>query len=126
MPGTKRTPIARSRAPLITAQTVDLFRTALALHKRDPAGITHNAKRAVDRLVGWKMWKISIWDFDDIYSREVPPEDPNRHDDWAHALELRQALEQAVRELRAQERKARRARAEPEPEREQPTSPPSS
>jgi hypothetical protein len=129
MPGTRRTPIARSRAPLITAQTVDLFRTALQLHKRDPASLeTHNAKRQVDRLVGWKMWKISIWDFDDIYSREVPPQDPHLHDEWAHALELRQALEQAVRELRAQERAARAAQpAEPERESQpEPTPPPSS
>src|SRR5262249_53180737 len=124
MPGTRRTPIARSRTPLITAHTVDLFRTALRLRKSKPGSLeAHEAERAVDRMVGWKMWNISLWDFD-IYSREKPPEDRHLHRDWQHALELRLQLEAAVREQRQQERAARRARAErAESEREQPTSP---
>jgi hypothetical protein len=124
MPGTRRTPIARSRTPLITAHTVDLFRTALRLRKSKPGSLeAHEAERAVDRMVGWKMWNISLWDFD-IYSREKPPEDRHLHRDWQHALELRLQLEAAVRALRRSERAVlKRGRDIEQPE---PTPPPSS
>jgi hypothetical protein len=73
----------------------------------------HEAERVVERMLGWRMWEISIWDFDDIYyDRSKPPQDPRDRDDWAYALELREALEQADRE----QRRARQASPSPSPE----------
>jgi hypothetical protein len=100
----------KARAGAITAETVRLYRHALALRLRDPTSEeTHSAKRAVDRGLGWRMWTVSIWDIGEgeIYSRTVPPQDPKWHDDWARAVEQLEALEAAVREQRREERAAR-------------------
>jgi hypothetical protein len=100
----------KARVGAITAETVRLYRHALKLRQHDPVSEeTHNAKRAVDRALGWRMWEVSIWDIGEgeIYDRTVPPQDPKWHDDWARAVEQLEALEAAVREQRREERAAR-------------------
>ena len=115
MPGTRRTPIRRQHTSLITAQAVALFRHALSLRRRGADQQTcRAAERDVDRMLGVKLWQVSIFDFDDILDRDAPPAYMGpRHEDWSRALELRQGLEQADRDLRKQERAARRAKATP-------------
>src|SRR5262245_61556487 len=90
----------------ITPSVIAAYQRALALRERahlsdDDRDAAHEAQAAVDRLLGGgvrRMWKISIWDFDDIYSRDTPPRDPRSHDDWARMLELRQRLDAALAE----------------------------
>jgi hypothetical protein len=113
--------VHKVRAGAITAEVVRLYRHALALRQRAPGSMeAHEAKRAVDRALGWKMWGVSIWDIGEgeIYSRTEPPEDPEWRDDWQRALGQLQALELAVRQQRRQERALRagsRAEEAPEP-----------
>jgi uncharacterized membrane protein YccC len=109
----------KARAGAITAEVVRLYRHALAVRQRAPGSMeAHEAKRAVDRALGWKMWGVSIWDIGEgeIYSRTEPPEDPEWRDDWRRALGQLQALELAVRQQRRQEREARARQGVSEPE----------
>ena len=124
MPGTKRTPIARSRTPLITPQIVDNWRRALKLNKRAHLShadfeLAYAAERDVDRALGIKLWNISIFE-DEMFKHDSPPEylfQQGRADGWYRTHELRRQLAEADRELRRQERAARRAKTlSPSPE----------
>jgi len=131
MPGTRRTPIARSRAPLITPQVIDLYRTALKLRaKAQRSGTTadrdaaQEAENAVDRAFFGpaRLWHCSIFD-DFMFTSDDPPAyllQHGRADDWRHVRSLRLQLQAADRELKKQERaaRARRTKAILEPERE--------
>jgi len=128
MPGTKRTPIARSRTPLITPQALDLYRRALKLRTRAHLSSTdkyacHDAERDLDRMLGLKLWDTSVFD---TIGYEQPPAYMNadQREGWLWSMELRQQLETAAR----QERAARRAKATPPspPPEQSPSSPASS
>jgi hypothetical protein len=119
MSGTRRVPLNRpSRGGAITAQTVDLFRTAMRLRKRAHRSQAAKedywrAERDCERALGIKLWNISPFE-DFMFRRGEPPEylrerGPGAVEDWHHARELRQRLDQALRELERRERTARRA-----------------
>ena len=127
MPGTKRTPLARQHTPLITPQVVDLYRRALELRKRAHLSDADkhacwDAEHAVDRMLGLKLWDDSVFE-DFMFVSDEPPaylregRDASAVEGWYRVRELRQQLMEADRELRRQERKARRAKI-PEPKRE--------
>jgi len=119
MSGTKRTRIPRTPTlGLISPQALSLYRHAVALRRRGADRETcHAAERDLDRLLGVRLWHVSIFDFDDIFDRNAPPAYMGDAEDWHRALQLRQQLEAADRELRCQERAARRAaKVIPEPE----------
>ena len=135
MSGTRRTPIARSHAPQITAQVISLFRHALKLRRQGSDQETvHAAERNVDRMLGLKLWNDSVFNswFD---TAEGPPDyllernaDAAERAFW-RIKRLREQLLQADRELTRQERAARRtvpAPASPSSSPEEPTPPPSS
>jgi len=113
MPGTRRVPINRQHMPVITASTIDLYRTALRLRKRAHLSkadreAAYEAEAIVERILGGgirRLWLPSIFDVHE-YQR---PGDP----DWERAAELRRQLDAAVAELKCQERAARRAKAAP-------------
>ena len=116
MSGTKRVRIPRTSAPgLISPQALSLYRHALDLRRRGADQETvQAAENDLDRLLGGgvrRLWEVSIWD---VY-RFQEPGDPV----WERTMERRRQLDAAVRELKRQERAARRAaKAVPEPERE--------
>jgi hypothetical protein len=120
---TKRTPVNRQHASSI-ATVLPLFQHALKARAKwrrsgsdEDFEANAEAQKAVERALKIKMWEVSIWDIDDIYSRTKPPEEARQRDSWARALELRQALETADREHRRAEREGRQAaKATPEPE----------
>jgi hypothetical protein len=121
MSGTKRTRIDRQqRAGLITPQTISLYRRALKLHKRAHLSdadqrAAYDAENDVDRALGIKLWQISVF-LDEYFVRDTPPDNivrRGRTDDWYHTRELRRQLAEADRELRRQERAARRVKAAP-------------
>jgi hypothetical protein len=130
MPGTRRTPIRRQHTSSIAA-ALPLYQRARkarakANHSNSEADrqAAHAAERDCDRLLGIRLWHVSIFDFDDIFGRKAPPAYMGSGKDWHRALELRQQLEEADRELRRRERAARRAKATPpSPPPEQPPSP---
>jgi len=106
MPGTRRTPINRQHTPLITPTVLGLYRRALKLRKHahlsdDDRHAAHAAERDVDRALGVRLWEAGIF-------RTLDYQHPGRAD-WDRAAELRRQLEAANRELRQQERAARRA-----------------
>jgi hypothetical protein len=113
MPGTKRTPIARSWTPLITPQALDLYRRALKLRTRAHLSSAdkyacHDAERDLDRALGIKLWDTSV--FDTIGYKQPPAYmNADQREGWMWSMGLRQQLEAAVR----QERTARRAKAVP-------------
>ena len=122
MSGTKRTRLSRTPTlGLITPQVLSLYRYA----RRRGADLQtrQDAEKDCERALGIKLWDISPFD-DFMFRRGEPPEylrqrGPGAVEDWHHAKDLRQQLEAADRELRRQERAARRAAkavAEPEPE----------
>jgi hypothetical protein len=126
MSGTKRTRIARTPiVGLITPQIVAAYRRMLELRKHAHRSPTHrtmafDAEIAVDGMLGTKPWQISALN-DDMFTLGRPFDylcQMGRADDWHRANELRQQLQQADREMRRQERAARRTKApssEPEP-----------
>jgi hypothetical protein len=140
MPGTRRTPLARSHTPLITPQVVELYRRALRLRKQAHLSeadreLAIDAERDVDRALGLKLWDDSVFE-DFMFVSDEPPaylresRDANAVEGWYHVRELRRQLKEADRELRRQERAARRAKAaarqagaEPSPPSVQPPSP---
>jgi hypothetical protein len=138
MPGTKRVPLARPHASSLQ-QVLPLFQRALEARKRwrrdrnndEKYAAYIEAQRAVNRALGTKLWEVSIWDLDDVYSRSKPTEMERDRDSWARALELRQALEAFDQEQRQQQRATVQQRTETvqpssSPEEEEPTAPPPS
>jgi hypothetical protein len=111
---TKRTPITRQRTPLVTPQIVDLYRHAIELRTQarrirtnaawEAAG---DAESAVNRALNIKLWETSLFDAIDF------PHENDGTPDWLRAAELARQLQEADRELRRQERKARRAKNAP-------------
>jgi hypothetical protein len=131
MAGTKRVPIARPHTSSLGA-VLPLYQAALKARAKwrryrtdESYAAAIAAEKALNRALGTRMWQISVLDIGPIYSRVRPPEEERLHDDWQRALAQLQALEMADREQRQAEREARTAQRT-EPEREQPTPPPSS
>ena len=111
MPGTRRVPINRQHMPVITASTIDLYRTALRLRRRAHLSeadrrAAYEAEAVVERILGGgirRLWLPSIFDID---HRWPHPEDP----DWVRAAELRRQLDAALAEAKQRQQ----AVAEPE------------
>ena len=98
MPGTRRTPIRRQHTSSIAA-ALPLYQRARkarakANHSNSDADrqAAHAAERDCDRLLGIRLWHVSIFDFDDIFGRKAPPAYMGSGEDWHRALELRQQL----------------------------------
>jgi hypothetical protein len=124
---TKRTPLSRAHSQSLQV-VLPLFQHALrarAKWKRSGSDADYaaaiEAQKDVDRaLFGpQRLWRTSIFDFDDIHNRKAPPEymGPRQREDWQRSLELRLALEQLDREQREAEREVPQP-AEPERERD--------
>jgi hypothetical protein len=121
MSGTKRVRIPRASAPGLSPQVLSLYRHALGLRaKANRSGAradqeaAHAAEADVDRLLGSgirRLWLVSVFDIE-----RWPPEPDDL--EGQRTLEHRRQLDAAVRELKRQERVARRAAkavSEPEP-----------
>jgi hypothetical protein len=125
MSGTKRVRIARTPAlGLITPQVLALYRHALELRaraRRSEADLEafSRAEDDLNRALGLKMWDVTVLE-DYMFTPDEPPDymPPAAQDGWYRTRELRRQLAEADRELRRQERAARRAKAAPDPERE--------
>jgi hypothetical protein len=122
MSGTKRVRVARTPAQgLITAQVLALYRHALELRaraRRSEADLDafSAAEDALNNALGLKMSDVTVLE-DFMFAPDEPPDMPRAAvDGWYRTRELRQQLQAADRELRKQERAARRAKAAPEPE----------
>jgi hypothetical protein len=119
MSGTKRVRVARTPAlGLITPQVIALYRHALKLRARahrSPADLDafSSAESDLNHSLGLKMWDVTVLE-DYMFTPDAPPDSPPAaQDGWFRTRELRQQLQAADRELRKQERAARRAKAAP-------------
>ena len=120
MSGTKRVRIPRTPAlGLITPQVIALYRHALKLRARahlspDDLEAFSHAETNLDRSLGLQMWDVGVLE-DYMFTPDEPPNYMPRAavDGWYRTRELRRQLAEADRELRRQERAARRAKAAP-------------
>jgi hypothetical protein len=118
MSGTKRVRIPRTSVSGVSPQVLSLYRHTLRLRaKANRSGTSadrdaaHSAEADVDRLLGGgirRLWLVSVFDIE-----RWPPKPDDL--EGQRTLEHRRQLDAAVRELKRQEREARRA-AVPEPE----------
>jgi hypothetical protein len=117
MSGTKRVRIPRTPAlGLITPQVVALYRHALELRARacrSEADLEafSSAENDLNHSLGLRMWDVGVFE-DFMFVPDEPPDymPPAARDGWYRTRELRQQLQAADRELRKQERAARRAK----------------